>query len=146
MVALEKGMRWAGRCHSVTSGSDSICCSCRCAPDICTHSRVPLQHKSANPGFGNQKRRRKVHGVRTTSSGTRAVCALPLDQVLYPALNLLRIGMKVRKQLLCGLRYKLLMRKSPPHLHDADYGCIDLKRPINLDHLRATRRVKLSLI
>ena len=83
-------------------------------------------------------------GIRETSSG--AVYALPLNQVLYPALDLLRICMKVRKQLLCGLGHKLLMRKAPAHLHDADYGCIDLERSIHLDHLPATRRVKLSLI
>eukprot|EP01043_Picozoa_sp_COSAG02_P049389 COSAG02_NODE_4956_length_4782_cov_4.343370_2_plen_293_part_00 len=93
------------------------------------------------PGFRCSKHRGKVHGGSERSSGVRAVCALSLDQVLYSALDLFRICMEVRKQLLCGLRYKLLMGETPSHLHDADYSCVDLKRSIHLDNLRATRRV-----
>ena len=67
----------------VTPDNGSTCCSCRCAPDTCAIQR----ERNAKEGEGVC-----VGGV------------LPLDQVLYSALDLLRVCMEVREQLLCGLR------------------------------------------
>lgn len=68
-----------------------------------------------------------------------SLCVLSLNQVLYSALDLLRVCVKVRKQLFRGLRYELLVGETSSHLHNADNGRINLERTIHLNHLQAER-------